>query len=254
MGGRGAHQTISVTRRCLASGDIIGDRFMGECAERLDEAEVKALVLGHLRRTGVIDAKTVIANEFRLGASPVRADLAISAGTFIGVEIKTDLDTLRRLPTQLNAYSRHFEQIIVVLSSRHARDLNLIAFPLAEVWTFDRRGRIDIIRTGTIQRPSAGYACLLNETELKRLRKLSANVELTCPVDRNVFVAAFESRYRKTSAKFWNAVRGRSIRADKLELLSRTHTLRTLQRDLIQARDSRREAWRIQAIAHLQAA
>jgi hypothetical protein len=58
--------------------------------------------------------------EFWVPRSNERADVAIIGGcTFEGFEIKTDRDTLKRLPRQAQAYSRLFDRCSVVLAPRH---------------------------------------------------------------------------------------------------------------------------------------
>ncbi len=58
--------------------------------------------------------------EFWVPRSNERADVAIIGGsTFDGFEIKTERDTLKRLPRQALAYSRLFDRCNVVLAPRH---------------------------------------------------------------------------------------------------------------------------------------
>jgi hypothetical protein len=58
--------------------------------------------------------------EFWVPGSNARADVAvIGAGLFEGFEIKTERDTLRRLPRQTAAYARIFDRCHVVLALRH---------------------------------------------------------------------------------------------------------------------------------------
>ena len=58
--------------------------------------------------------------EFWVPRSNARADVAlIGASVLEGFEIKTERDTLRRLPRQTTAYARIFDRCHVVLALRH---------------------------------------------------------------------------------------------------------------------------------------
>lgn len=57
--------------------------------------------------------------EFWVPRSNERADVVVIGAAMLGYEIKTDRDTLRRLPRQVEAYSRLFDRCTVVLADRH---------------------------------------------------------------------------------------------------------------------------------------
>lgn len=57
--------------------------------------------------------------EFWVPQSNERADVAIIGMTMDGFEIKTERDTLKRLPRQADAYARVFDRCHVVLARRH---------------------------------------------------------------------------------------------------------------------------------------
>lgn len=66
------------------------------------------------------DNDTLIVEELGLRHGTSRIDLAIINGTLHGYEIKSDLDTLRRLPSQIQAYNLIFDYITLVVGYRHA--------------------------------------------------------------------------------------------------------------------------------------
>lgn len=66
--------------------------------------------------TGATDA----VDEFWVPSSHVRADLAVIGRCMDGFEIKTERDTLRRLPRQVEAYSRLFDRCTAVVAEKHA--------------------------------------------------------------------------------------------------------------------------------------
>ncbi|WP_394760628.1 sce7726 family protein [Phenylobacterium sp.] len=107
-----------------------------------NEDDYKSIVLNAYRRTNADWRSSVIANEYPLGASSVRVDLAILGREFIGVEIKSERDSLKRLQNQVANYSHYFDRVVVAVSDRHLRNLDWAMVRVAEVWTIDRSGRL----------------------------------------------------------------------------------------------------------------
>lgn len=58
-------------------------------------------------------------DEFWVPRSHERADLAVIGRSLDGFEIKTERDTLRRLPRQIDAYGRLFDRCSVVVAEKH---------------------------------------------------------------------------------------------------------------------------------------
>ena len=68
-----------------------------------------------------------IIEEFSLEDKATRIDIAVVNGILHGYEIKSDLDTLIRLPKQMNSYNSVFDQITLVVGAQHLYDaFNLI--------------------------------------------------------------------------------------------------------------------------------
>jgi hypothetical protein len=70
-------------------------------------------------------------NEFWVPRSHERADLVVIGLSMDAFEIKTERDTLRRLPRQAAAYARLFDRCTVVVAERHAAGARLL---LPEWW------------------------------------------------------------------------------------------------------------------------
>ncbi|MGO9604801.1 MAG: sce7726 family protein [Candidatus Binataceae bacterium] len=66
------------------------------------------------------DPATKIVEEMGVWAGSVRIDLAVINGELSGYELKSDRDTLERLPTQADLYSRVFDRVTLVVGKRHA--------------------------------------------------------------------------------------------------------------------------------------
>jgi hypothetical protein len=172
----------------------------------MDEAAVKAAILSYVRNANGRRKKPTITSEFSLGSSGVRADLVVFAETTIGFEIKTAQDSLRRLQSQMTAYSRYFDHAVAVVAPRHLRNLSAGHLAGASVWTYDEAGRISVLHTGIVNTvPSSALSDVLTQAERRK----------------GDFAAAIQARYAETSRLFWQAVARRGIRAEDLQLLSR---------------------------------
>jgi hypothetical protein len=81
----------------------------------------EAIVRESLREEVLATApkQTEAVYEFWVPRSNERADVVVIGTAMLGYEIKTDRDTLRRLPRQVEAYSRLFDRCTVVLADRH---------------------------------------------------------------------------------------------------------------------------------------
>jgi hypothetical protein len=106
----------------------------------MNEAAVKAQVLSHIRQASG-RRKPILTAELTLGTSGTRADVAVLADAeLIGLEIKTERDSLRRLPAQLEAYSRYFDHVVVVTAPCHFAELAELDIYGASVWRSTKGG------------------------------------------------------------------------------------------------------------------
>lgn len=69
-----------------------------------------------------LDPHTIVVDELGLKHGKVRADVAVVNGHLTGFEIKSNDDTLRRLPEQVSAYSEVFDRATLVVGTKHADD------------------------------------------------------------------------------------------------------------------------------------
>lgn len=65
-------------------------------------------------------------NEFWIPPTRERADLAVIGDELVGYEIKSPRDSLKRLPRQVEAFSRVFDRCTAVLASRHLDGASMI--------------------------------------------------------------------------------------------------------------------------------
>ncbi len=91
------------------------------------ENDIRNALVGHV--VGTLKTPHAI-GEFWLPRSNGRADLVMLDRLMWGYEIKTERDTLRRLPNQIMAYERLFDRCTVVLAGRHVEP----AMELLPLW------------------------------------------------------------------------------------------------------------------------
>jgi hypothetical protein len=68
---------------------------------------------------------TVVVDELGLKNGLVRADIAVLNGKLVGYEIKTNSDTLIRLPHQIQAYNEVFDNVYVITGDKHLENVLL---------------------------------------------------------------------------------------------------------------------------------
>src|ERR1700744_3795559 len=107
-----------------------------------NEVEIKAIILQKWRSMGIVSRKTIIATEYVLGSNGRRVDLATNGSEFVGVEIKSDYDTLERLTDQIAIYEHCFDRVVVVCGSRHISRCVAELPPHIEVWQITPHGTL----------------------------------------------------------------------------------------------------------------
>lgn len=217
----------------------------------MDENGIKAAALTRIRREARGRALPIIASEFSLNGTGIRADIAVlDSGKFYGIEIKSASDTLKRLPSQMEGYARYFDRTVLVVAPKHLRGLNEIALQGAEVWRQEILTDWQLHREGETRRTSGHWLLqLLTADEERRVSKGidSQNEGISLheldALRRRGFEEAFRRRYAVTSEAFWTSVKGRKITPDDLKLLSRYYADRQQQIQIEQQRQKRWDGW-----------
>ncbi len=83
--------------------------------------DVRAALREELAVTHRGDRYTKIIEEMGVWSGTVRIDLAVVNGELTGYEIKSDRDSLERLPLQADIYSRVFDKLFLVVGERHLK-------------------------------------------------------------------------------------------------------------------------------------
>lgn len=85
----------------------------------MKDSDIRQVVLSDLGRKYESDTDTVIIEELGLCQGEARVDIAVVNGLIHGFEIKSDQDTLKRLPGQAVIYNRVLDYVSLVVGSKH---------------------------------------------------------------------------------------------------------------------------------------
>ena len=81
----------------------------------------------NLQKIHARDPKLRVVEEWGIKHGAARVDIAVINGSLNGYEIKSDRDTLLRLPEQMNIYNSVFDQMTLVVGKSHLYDaINLV--------------------------------------------------------------------------------------------------------------------------------
>jgi hypothetical protein len=75
-----------------------------------------------LRKTHKEDHQTKIIEELGVTHGAARVDIAVINGSIHGYELKSDIDTLYRLPSQMRYYNSVFDRITLVVGKSHLHE------------------------------------------------------------------------------------------------------------------------------------
>ncbi|WP_373413727.1 sce7726 family protein [Ensifer aridi] len=83
------------------------------------DIDIRRALLVRLLQAHNKDEDTRIVQEMGVWAGTVRIDVAVLNGEMSGYELKSDSDTLARLPLQADLYSKVFDRMTLVVGSKH---------------------------------------------------------------------------------------------------------------------------------------
>ncbi len=207
----------------------------------MDEATIKAEVLNLIRRQSPTRRRPIVATEFQILSGQTRADLAILDDEFVGVEIKSKLDTLKRLIKQAHDYRKSFDRTILVLDGSHLVKYLSIDLDFCDVWTFDEGGNLRLFSEGVHERVSDEV--LFGMLTMREREVASKSADLKNLSKRQIFYYFFSKKFKGSSDKFWLSVRGRKIKKNDLELLSRFKDVRVSAAQVAYNQEREWENW-----------
>lgn len=83
------------------------------------DCDVRAALRERLAHQHAGDDNTRVVEEMGIWSGTVRVDVAVINGELSGFELKSDSDTLERLPYQIEIYNKVFDRVTLVVGSRH---------------------------------------------------------------------------------------------------------------------------------------
>lgn len=108
------------------------------------EQDIRAALRLEIEKVYGHEDGTLVIEELGLCEGDARIDIAVVNGALIGYEIKSEADTLQRLPHQSAVYSRLMDQVTVVSSGSHLEKAKRI---IPEWWglteAVDRDGAVE---------------------------------------------------------------------------------------------------------------
>ncbi|MCE3294301.1 MAG: hypothetical protein K0R65_15 [Crocinitomicaceae bacterium] len=111
--------------------------------------------------------------EFRVGQS--KADLAVFNGTSTVYEIKTELDTLNRLKSQLEDYYNFFDLIYVVTYSGFVDLVKQLTKKTVGIYVLDEKDNLSLIRKATSNKKNIDKRVLMASLRKKEYTEIILN-------------------------------------------------------------------------------
>ncbi|QHE94262.1 sce7726 family protein [Pandoraea fibrosis] len=208
----------------------------------LSERDIKKAVL-HKLLPQALAQDAVVVSEMVVGKADRRADLVVANGHLHAIEIKSDLDSLRRLEGQMAVYLSRFDKVTLVLSSKFVEHALAHSPDRVAVWeaTETRGGvtRLRVRRPGRLE-PITDKAALcdfLLKSELVQIVKSRDAIGKTSNLSRCELVkfaetlplafirrevlSSVKTRYRDTFAGYVGGVGGDQQQPPNVDDLSR---------------------------------
>src|ERR1700752_2733932 len=92
---------------------------MSKWGSAFSDADIRSALRSWLLAEDGSKGDTVVIDELGICCGVVRIDLAVVNGTLHGYEIKSDIDSLRRLALQIELYSKVLDRATLVVGQRH---------------------------------------------------------------------------------------------------------------------------------------
>ena len=89
----------------------------------MNDAEIRQSFHKKRLRRQHAQKNTLVIDELGLNHGRCRADIAVVNGHFVGYEIKSNNDSLRRLEEQIKSYNAVFDRISIVIGDRYINSI-----------------------------------------------------------------------------------------------------------------------------------
>lgn len=111
-----------------------------------------------------------VLSEFRVGKS--KADVAIINGTSTVYEIKSERDSIVRLPKQINDYRSHFSRVVVVASPNHLDQIEELVPADVGILTLSKRMALQSVREPIARPDLIDQVSLINSIRLPEAKSV----------------------------------------------------------------------------------
>ena len=106
------------------------------------EARLKAAVIDKLYHCSHIDRDAVLVSEMVVDNWSRRADVVLANGKLWCFEIKSELDSLSRLPGQIDTFARAFEKLVIVVAAKFEEAARSLLPEGVGLWVEDADGAL----------------------------------------------------------------------------------------------------------------
>ncbi|WP_159877332.1 sce7726 family protein [Aquitalea denitrificans] len=127
----------------------------------LRDHEIRAELKARLSSIHASEPDTLIVDELGICQGLARADIAVVNGEISAFEIKSDADTLARLQTQIQYYSKICDRASIVVGHRHVDAAKMLIPSWWGLWIAKKQGdniRLKQLRKGRINNQVEPYA------------------------------------------------------------------------------------------------
>lgn len=103
----------------------IKDVLVGSCCMAINkmlDRDVRQAVKNKVLKDHIDDPSTLVIDELGLNYGRNRVDIAVINGEIHGYELKSDSDTLDRLPKQAECYSLVMDKVTLVVGEKHSKE------------------------------------------------------------------------------------------------------------------------------------
>lgn len=118
------------------------------------------------------DSLVRIIHEFPIPRPSARIDIALINGRISGYEIKSDVDSLTRLPSQVSSYRKIFEHLCFVTTPKKSKSILEKTPQWCGVMSYSCEGGFKILRKIKLN-PDIDIECLLYSLSKKELLMIS---------------------------------------------------------------------------------
>lgn len=94
-----------------------------EIKSYMQDLDIRKVLHSHLKKENKSIKDTIIIDELDLCSGLSRIDVTVINGVIHGYEIKSEEDTLKRLPLQMNYYNKSLEKISVATNRIHLKEI-----------------------------------------------------------------------------------------------------------------------------------